>query len=153
MQNPMRFIDLGLGFSPVEISLIKLIKNFPLFESHIFESRQQHSNCLFQCCVMSPSQASKIALTLGSGCKRQTLLLSRYAISSRRNTTKSFHCGIFPLLWGVWWDEKFDELCTSWDSHNQLFQKSAWTTERVLIKSKVFFAAPDFYCIFGGEWD
>lgn len=40
MQNPVRFIDPGLGFSPVEISLIKVIKLFfPLFESHIFESR------------------------------------------------------------------------------------------------------------------
>lgn len=37
-QNPMRFIDLGLGFSPAEISLIKGIKYlFPVWISHIWK--------------------------------------------------------------------------------------------------------------------
>lgn len=58
MQNPMRFIDLGLVFASVGKSLIKVIKEFFLFICHRFKSRQHNSSDI------APRQALKIALTL-----------------------------------------------------------------------------------------
>lgn len=53
----------------------------------------------------------------------------------------------------VWWEKKFDELCSPWYHKIQLFQKSASTIKRAWIRSKVFFRAPNFCCLFLGEWD
>lgn len=150
MWNPVRFIDLGLGFSPVEKSLIKVTKQFfPCLCLIDLKADSTTAGASFNAVASSPSQASKIALILNRDCKRQTLLFLIIPFLLKETSWKVY-LAASSLYYG---GRKSLMNCVLHGTLQNSFQKSASTTERVWSRSWVLLRALKCCCLLLGEWD